>query len=87
MANLKEIKNRIQSIESTKKITRAMKMVAAARVKKSESAVKASRPYTKELVSMFQKLLKQTYHHEQGADLQQQKSQENHRFLLKMNQK
>lgn len=57
MANLKEIKNRIQSIESTKKITRAMKMVAAARVKKSESAVKASRPYTKELVSMFQKLL------------------------------
>lgn len=57
MANLKEIKNRIQSIESTKKITRAMKMVAAAKVKKSESAVKASRPYTKELVSMFQKLL------------------------------
>lgn len=57
MANLKEIKNRIQSIESTKKITRAMKMVAAARVKKSESAVKASRPYTRELVSMFQKLM------------------------------
>ena len=57
MANLKEIKNRIQSVESTKKITRAMKMVAAARVKKSETAVKASRPYTKELVNMFQKLL------------------------------
>ncbi len=57
MANLKDIKNRIQSVESTKKITRAMKMVAAAKVKKSESAVKASRPYTRELVSMFQKLL------------------------------
>lgn len=57
MANLKDIKNRIQSIESTKKITRAMKMVAAAKVKKSETAVKASRPYTKELVKMFQKLL------------------------------
>ena len=57
MTNLKEIKNRIQSIESTKKITRAMKMVAAAKVKKSENAVKASRPYTRELVSMFQKLL------------------------------
>ncbi len=56
MGNLKDIKNRIQSIESTKKITRAMKMVAAAKVKKSETAVKASRPYTKELVSMFQKL-------------------------------
>jgi len=57
MANLKDIKNRIQSIESTKKITRAMKMVAAAKVKKSETAVKTSRPYTRELVSMFQKLL------------------------------
>lgn len=57
MANLKDIKNRIQSVESTKKITRAMKMVAAAKVKKSETAVKTSRPYTRELVSMFQKLL------------------------------
>ena len=35
MANLKDIKNRIKSVESTKKITRAMKMVAAAKVKKS----------------------------------------------------
>ncbi len=57
MANLKDIKNRIQSVESTKKITRAMKMVAAAKVKRSETAVKASRPYTKELINMFQKLL------------------------------
>lgn len=57
MANLKDIKNRILSVESTKKITRAMKMVAAAKVKKSETAVVTSRPYTRELVSMFQKLL------------------------------
>ena len=57
MANLRDIKDRIQSIESTKKITRAMKMVAAAKVKKSETAVKAARPYTRELVHMFQKLL------------------------------
>ncbi len=57
MANLRDIKNRIQSVESTKKITRAMKMVAAAKVKKSENAVKSARPYTRELVGMFQKLL------------------------------
>lgn len=57
MTNLKDIKNRIQSIESTKKITRAMKMVAAAKVKKAETSVKTSRPYTRELVAMFQKLL------------------------------
>ena len=57
MTNLKDIKNRIQSVESTKKITRAMKMVAAARVKRAENTVKASRPFTTELNSMFKKLL------------------------------
>lgn len=57
MANLKDIKNRIQSVQSTKKITRAMKMVAAAKVKKAENTVKASRPFTRELVNMFEKLL------------------------------
>ena len=57
MANLKDIKNRINSIKSTQKITRAMKMVAAAKVKKAENTVKASRPFTKELTEMFKKLL------------------------------
>ena len=57
MANLKDIKNRIQSVENTKKITRAMKMVAAAKVKKAENTVKASRPFTTELTSMLKKLL------------------------------
>lgn len=57
MANLKDIKTRIQSVESTKKITRAMKMVAAAKVKKAESTVKMSRPFTAELNMMFKKLL------------------------------
>lgn len=57
MTNLKDIKNRIQSVKSTQKITRAMKMVAAAKVKKAENTVKASRPFTQELNSMFKKLL------------------------------
>ena len=57
MANLKDIKNRIQSVQSTKKITRAMKMVAAAKVKKAETTVKMSRPFTAELNNMFKKLL------------------------------
>ncbi len=57
MTNLKDIKNRIQSVQSTQKITRAMKMVAAAKVKKAENTVKASRPFTYELSSMFKKLL------------------------------
>lgn len=57
MTNLKDIKNRIQSVQSTQKITRAMKMVAAAKVKKAENTVKASRPFTTELTLMFKKLL------------------------------
>ena len=57
MANLKDIKSRIQSVENTKKITRAMKMVAAAKVKKAESSVKAARPFSNELLSLFRKML------------------------------
>jgi F-type H+-transporting ATPase subunit gamma len=57
MANLKIIKNRINSIVSTQKITRAMKMVASAKVKKSENRVKASRPFTFELEKVFYRLL------------------------------
>lgn len=57
MPNLKDIKSRIQSVQNTKKITRAMKMVAAAKVKKSETAVKAGRPFSDELIRLFKKLL------------------------------
>lgn len=56
MANLKKIRTRINSIKSTQKITRAMKMVASAKVKKSENKVKASRPFTYELEKMFYRL-------------------------------
>jgi F-type H+-transporting ATPase subunit gamma len=56
--NQKNIKDRISSIKSTQKITKAMKMVAAARVKKCENAVKASRPFTTELNEMLYKLLR-----------------------------
>lgn len=57
MTNLKEIKNRINSVKSTQKITKAMKMISASKVKKAESTVKASRPFTQELNNMFKKLL------------------------------
>ena len=57
MANLKDIKNRIQSVENTKKITKAMKMVAAAKVKRAESTVKSARPFSDELLSLFKTLL------------------------------
>lgn len=58
MPNLKDIKSRIQSVENTKKITRAMKMVAAAKVKKAENSVKSGRPFSDELIKTFKRLLK-----------------------------
>jgi len=57
MPNLKDIKNRINSVQNTKKITKAMKMVAAAKVKKAESTVKAGRPFSDELLHLFRKML------------------------------
>lgn len=56
MPNLKDIKSRIGSVQNTKKITKAMKMVAAAKVKKAENTVKAARPFADELLLLFRKM-------------------------------
>lgn len=45
MANLKDIRKRIQSVKNTRQITRAMKMVAAAKLRRSQEAILSSRPY------------------------------------------
>ena len=45
MANLKDIRKRISSVKSTQKITRAMKLVAAARLRKAQQAILELRPY------------------------------------------
>ena len=60
MPNLKDIKSRIQSVQNTQKITTAMKMVAAAKVKRAESSVKASRPFSQQLLEMFRRMLATT---------------------------
>lgn len=56
MANLKEIRNRITSIGSTMKITSAMKMVSAAKLKKAQDAITAMRPYSNKLTELLQNL-------------------------------
>ncbi len=45
MANLKEIRQRIRSVKSTQQITKAMKMIAAARLRKAQDAIVTKRPY------------------------------------------
>ncbi len=49
MANLKEIRTRISSVNSTRKITSAMKMVAAAKLRKAQDAITQMRPYADKL--------------------------------------
>ncbi|MEX0304060.1 MAG: F0F1 ATP synthase subunit gamma [Leisingera sp.] len=47
MPSLKDLKNRIESVKSTRKITKAMQMVAAAKLRRAQEAAEDSRPYTK----------------------------------------
>lgn len=52
MASLKALKIRINSVKSTQKITKAMKMVAAAKLRRAQDAAEASRPYAERLESV-----------------------------------
>lgn len=54
MANLKEIRGRISSISSTMQITRAMKMVSAAKLKKAQDAIVMLRPYSEKLQEIIE---------------------------------
>ncbi|MEM7550678.1 MAG: ATP synthase F1 subunit gamma [Bacteroidota bacterium] len=49
MANLKEVKNRINSVQSTQQITKAMKMVAAAKLRRAQDKIIELRPYAQKL--------------------------------------
>jgi F-type H+-transporting ATPase subunit gamma len=53
MANLKELKNRITSVTSTQKITKAMQMVAAAKLRRAQEAAEQSRPYANRMERMI----------------------------------
>ncbi|MFA6209961.1 MAG: ATP synthase F1 subunit gamma [Candidatus Obscuribacterales bacterium] len=57
MANLKAIRQRIKSVQSTQKITRAMKLVAAAKVRRAQMRVLAARPFTKAVVRVLREVV------------------------------
>ena len=57
MANLKEVRTRIESVNSTKQITSAMKMVAASKLRKSQNAIVALRPYAEKFGEILNRLL------------------------------
>lgn len=53
MASLKDLRNRIASVKSTQKITKAMQMVAAAKLRRAEEAAAAARPYAERMASVL----------------------------------
>jgi len=56
VASLKALKNRISSVKSTQKITKAMKMVAAAKLRRAQQAAEAGRPYAERLNAVMASL-------------------------------
>ena len=56
MANLRDIRNRIDSVENTKQVTRAMKMVAAAKLRKAQERIFQTRPYAYKIREMLENL-------------------------------
>eukprot|EP01036_Dinobryon_divergens_P015469 gene15469-20954_t len=53
MASLKDLKNRIASVKSTQKITKAMQMVAAAKLRRAQEAAIAARPYAERMTNVL----------------------------------
>ncbi|QYF86553.1 F0F1 ATP synthase subunit gamma [Brevundimonas sp. PAMC22021] len=56
MASLKEMRNRIDSVKSTQKITKALNMVAAAKLKRAQDQAESARPYAKKMASVIANL-------------------------------
>jgi F-type H+-transporting ATPase subunit gamma len=56
MASLKELRNRIDSVKNTQKITRANQMIAAAKLRRAQDAAEAARPYSERMNSVLENL-------------------------------
>ncbi|MBY5315070.1 F0F1 ATP synthase subunit gamma [Rhizobium leguminosarum] len=58
MPSLKDLKNRIASVKATQKITKAMKMVAAAKLRRAQEAAEAARPYSERMGAVLANIAK-----------------------------
>ncbi len=69
MASLKELRNRIASVKATQKITKAMQMVAAAKLRRAQSAAEAARPYAERMDAVLSNLAEALKSLEGGSPL------------------
>jgi len=56
MPSLKDLRNRISSVQATRKITKAMQMVAAAKLRRAQEAAEAARPYAERMEAVLTNL-------------------------------
>jgi len=76
MATRKEVKNRISSVKNVQKITRAMEMVAAARLRRAEQRIDALRPYARELRKMTRQVAEAAGQEARNLPVLQQRDEE-----------
>ena len=66
MANLKDLRNRIASVTSTQKITKAMKMVSASKLKRAQDAAESARPFAERMENVLSSLASSMKGHSGG---------------------
>src|SRR6188508_2916264 len=69
MPSLKDLRNRIASVKATQKITKAMQMVAAAKLRRAQSAAEAARPYATSMEAVLANLAAALQGREGGSPL------------------
>ena len=77
MPNLKEVKVRIKSVTSTQQITKAMKMVSAAKLRKAQDRILQMRPYSQKLSQILQNVNAQLEGDEDGSVFSAERELEN----------
>jgi F-type H+-transporting ATPase subunit gamma len=74
---LKEVRNRIKSVQSTQQITKAMKMVSAAKLRRAQDAIIQMRPYANKLQDMLSNIVSNAEGGDAGLDLATERQVEN----------
>ena len=82
MASLKELRNRIASVKATQKITKAMQMVAAAKLRRAQTAAEAARPYAERMEAVLANLAKALEGREGGSPLMAGTGKDNVHLLV-----
>ena len=82
MPSLKELRNRISSVKATQKITKAMQMVAAAKLRRAQSAAEAARPYAQRMEAVLANLATALQGREGGSPLMAGTGKDNVHLLV-----